>query len=411
MKLRKSLLALTLILSSKALFAYNVVDRYILLDDKLKTDQMLRPFGHDFIIDLNAAINKDLPNTISDISDVSKQNDTNKALATLNKYSNTEQAVKLNLTLGIPIFSFSIGQAKISPNIRANIDFGSNIGIRTQALTTADIIAMFPSDIPEDLKTFIGTLTAGQDIIAQCTASGTLSTNTKAFCATQKTGVYIIPSVGAPTLAFYAKLDGKAGLFNDYTYGEHFFGNLNLYALSRTDLSQILSSTQIAAGAKIELPSKKNTEMTVQADYRLGYKNDNYRVSLSAEELKLAKPKARETGSRELSYGYNALLRLHGEADYRFSAFSLMPFAGFHKRSGYGFADGVYAGAIAGAHVWGDRLGLMLKGEIDKQYFTIAPRIKVWLMQIEYSLKAPMKSMDGDVKLSAIQSVNLRLFF
>ena len=31
-------------------FAYDVVDRFKLIDDKLKTEQMLRPIGHDFFI-------------------------------------------------------------------------------------------------------------------------------------------------------------------------------------------------------------------------------------------------------------------------------------------------------------------------------------------------------------------------
>ena len=121
--------------------------------------------------------------------------------------------------------------------------------------------------------------------------------------------------------------------------------------------------------------------------------------------------KASKDGSKELSYGYSPLMRVHADALYRFSVLSLNPFLGFHQRSGYAFADGMYVGADAGAHVWGDRLGLQLRGMLDKQYVTISPRMKLWLMQLEYSLKAPLKSMDGDVKLSALQSIDLRFFF
>lgn len=71
----------------------------------------------------------------------------------------------------------------------------------------------------------------------------------------------------------------------------------------------------------------------------------------------------------------------------------------------------MYVGADAGAHVWGDRIGLQLRGMFDKQYVTISPRMKLWLLQLEYSMKKPLKSMDGDVKLSAIHSIDLRLFF
>jgi hypothetical protein len=104
-------------------------------------------------------------------------------------------------------------------------------------------------------------------------------------------------------------------------------------------------------------------------------------------------------------------MRIHADALYKFGGLSFNPFLGAHKRNGYGWSDGMYLGTDLGAHVWGDRLGLQLRGMVDKEYFTISPRIKLWLLQLEYSLKTPMKSMDGDVKLSAINSIDLRLFF
>ena len=175
--------------------------------------------------------------------------------------------------------------------------------------------------------------------------------------------------------------------------------------------NQCATASSVASGTKIELPSTKNTGTTAQLDYRLGYKNANYRVNASVEELKLMTAKTRVAASREMSYGYNALMRLHGEADYRYSVLLLQPFAGVHNRSGYGFGDGVYVGATAAAHVWSDRLGVSLRGMLDKDYITITPRFKLWFMQLEYSLKTPIKSTEGDVKLSAINSVDFRLFF
>jgi hypothetical protein len=375
---------------------------------------MLRPIGHDFFLDFGAALNKNATDVVTDISDAGKVagDKVAAAQAVLLKYDKTEQTIKLNIALGFPIFRFSAWDLKVQPNIRAFADAGANLGIRTDVLTTQDLINLFPSEVPADLKTFIGTLTTGDDVIFECNLS-TLSVSTKAFCATQPTGKYIIPDLSSavPNLALFAKLDAKVGLFNDYSYGEHFFGNLNLYGLSRTDIFQRVTKDMIAAGSKIELPSEKNTETSLQADYRLGYKNDNYKVFASVEELKLSKMKERQSGSKELSYGYDPLLRVHADAMYRYSVLTLNPFLGFHKRSGYGFADGMYLGADAGAYVWGDRLGLQLRGMFDKQYITISPRMKLWLLQLEYSLKAPLKSMDGDVKLSALQSIDLRLFF
>lgn len=304
---------------------------------------------------------------------------------------------------------------KFKPNLRAYVDVGANLGIRSQILTLADVINYFPEEIPADLKSFILTLATGDDVIAECTgaAGAGLSVETRAFCATQPTGKYIIPNLSqnVPTLTAFGKADAKVGFFNDYTYGDHFFGNFNLYGMGRADLFQFITAEQIAKGQSVEAPDKMNTEMTAQIDYRLGYTNTNYSAFLGVEELKLATLSDRDVGSKEHVYKYDPLIRVHADAKYRLSAFSLQPFLGVHKRTGYGFSDGMYAGTSVGAHVWGDRLGLELRGMVDKQYLTITPRMKLWLMQLEYSLKNPLKSTDGDVKLTALHSVDFRIFF
>ncbi|MFA6237495.1 MAG: hypothetical protein WC635_09235 [Bacteriovorax sp.] len=405
-----------------ALFAsnaisYDVVDRYKLIDDKLKTEQMLRPYGHDFFLDVGAALNK---NVTDFVDDVKKANDFQgsdaaklaNAQAVLAKYDKTEQTVKLNVALGIPVFSFSIGQLKVQPNIRVYADGGANIGIRSETLTTAMVLDLINVELPAELKAAVlaQAITPGGDILAPICP--TLTDPGAVLICNANIGKYFYPTdLNAPDMLLYAKIDGRVGLFNEYTYGEHYFGNWNLYALSRTDVFQRVNANMIAKGSKVDLPAKKNTELALQTDYRLGYKNSNYRVFASVEDLKLSQMKDREAGSKELSYEYDPLMRIHADALYRFSAFSLNPFTGFHKRKGYGFADGLYLGADAGAHVWGDRLGLQLRGMFDKQYFTISPRMKLWIMQLEYSLKNPLKSTDGDVKLSAIHSIDFRLFF
>lgn len=419
MKRMKSLVAVsTFVLFANSANAYDVVSRYKLIDDKLKTEQMLRPFGHDFLIDIGGAINKNVTTVMSDISDAGKfagdaTAKLNNASAILTKYDKTEQTVKVNVAIGIPIFSFSAWDVKVKPNLRALVDFGANLGIRSDVLTIADLMKQFPITLPADLAAAIPTWTTGEtDVVKRCKADTSLSVQTRTVCSGLPEGAYIIPTATAvPNLAMFAKLDGKVGFFNDYTYGEHFFGNLNLYGLMRADIEQKVTKDMIATGAKIEMPKKANTEGTLQMDYRLGYQNSNYTVFTSVEELKLSKMKKRDVESREQVYGYDPLIRMHADATYKLSAFSLQPFAGVHKRTGYGFSDGIYGGAAVGAHVWGERLGIQLRGMLDKQYFTVTPRLKLWLMQLEYSMKAPVKSTDSDVKLSAIHSVDFRLFF
>lgn len=403
-----------------AVHSYDVVDRYKIIDDKLKTEAMLRPIGHDFFLDIGASMNKNLTDVIKDVKDASKGKGTDaeklaEANRVLAKYDQTEQTLKVNIALGVPLPSFSAWDVKFKPNFRVNADIGANLGIRSQKLTSEDILDYFDIQVPADLKTFILSLAQGTDVVAACRANagGALSASTVVICDNLPLSTYVIPNYNqiVPVINVYGKADVKAGFFNNYTSGEHFFGNFNLYALGRADLFQIIDSVQISKGKSIESPKTLNTEVTLQTDYRLGYRNTNYSIFTSIEELKLTKLKDAKAGAKAQSYGYDPLMRVHADATYRVNAISLQPFIGVHKRSGYGFADGVYLGTMLGAYVWGDRLGLQLTGMADKQYLTITPRVKLWLMQLEYSLKKPIKQTDGDVKLTALHSVDFRIFF
>jgi hypothetical protein len=400
--------------------AYDVVSRYKIIDDKLKTENMLRPIEHDFFVDIGATANKNLTEVISDVSDASKATGTDaeklaKANEVLMKYDKTEQTLKVNVALGFPLPSFSAWDVKFKPNFRAYADVGANLGIRSQLLTSKDILDYFDVTLPADLQAFVLTLGQGTDVVAACRANAgnVLSASTVSLCNTLDLGKYIIPNYNQslPVINIFAKADVKAGFFNNYTSGEHFFGNFNLYALGRADLFQLLDAVQISKGESISAPDTLNTEVTLQTDYRLGYRNTNYSIFGSVEELKLTKLKDAKTGAKEHSYGYDPLMRVHADATYRVNAITFQPFLGVHKRKGYGLGDGAYVGTMLGAYVWGDRLGLQMTGMADKQYLTITPRVKLWLMQLEYSLKKPLKATDGDVKLTALHTIDFRIFF
>lgn len=416
MNFKKSLAIFALLSSSLNVYSYSVVDRFKIVDDKLKTDQWLRPFGHDFLFDVSAALNTDAQDFIKDIDDAAKANSVTAAQNVLNRYENTEQTLKLNVNLGIPIFSFTAWDVKVRPNLRAMVDIGANLGVRRDVLTAADALSLFnvavPAGIASNLSTAWDNTSAGGDLFSNTNCSTYFASPTEAnlFCLANQ-NKYFKPDSSIPNLHLFLKAQAKVGLFNQYTYGEHFFGDFNLYGMAKADVFQLVNYKMISSGQEIELPKKDNTETSLISDYHFGYKNANYSMTVGVEELKLAIMSERKAESKEHVYGYDPLIRVHGQAEYRMSAFSFEPFAGVHKRSGYGFSDGLYVGSAVGAHVWGDRLGLSLRGMLDKQYFTLNPRIKLWLMQLDYSLKSPVKSKDGDVKLSAIHSIDFRLFF
>lgn len=398
-------------------FSYDVMERYKVLEDKIKTQEMLSPFGNDFLFDISAIVNKNIFDVIDDAEAVSKTEGSvsDKIVAGqqfLNRYKNTEQTARINVNLGFPLPSFTIKKIKFRPNFRLNVNGGANIGIREEDFDLSKILDYIPAEIPQEMKTLIAQqpYVAGGDIVALALASNSLLL---ALAEAQGyTGKYFFPQdTSVPDIHTYLKADAKAGLLFNYTYDRHWYGYLNFYGLGRLDYKIRRSADSLARGADVIDFSKKNTTINGTIDYKLGYVNKNFTSYLVLEELKLAKFSDKKEEAGEVNYGFDPLLRWHSAFRIRFSLLKLKVFGGVHKRSGYGFSDGLYAGGEAGAHLFGDRLGLSFLGMLDNEHITLSPKMKLWFMQLQYSLKLPSKSEKNNVKISTLHSVDLRFFF
>ena len=406
---------------------YDVVDRFKELEDKFKTHEMLTPFGHDFLFDVGLMINKDLFDVVDDVDAVSDTtgNDDAKLAAAQNllrKYNKTEQNVRARINLGFPLPTFHAFGVKIVPDFRAHVGLGVLLGFRATNLSLAQIIAQITnyvgSDVPEAVLTKLNScssgLTAGADIVQYLIDTSSCGlTEAEKTAITPLVGKYKIPSdTTIPDIFNYAKGEAKVGLNFGYEYGEKWFGNFNIYGLGRADMRVRVSADAIAAKGEVaDLGEELNTTLNLAGDYKFGYKNGNLKAWAALEEFKIAQMSDNEEKAGKLNYGNDPLLRLHGEYLYKLSVFSVKPFAGVHKRSGYGFGDGIYGGADLGMHVWNERIGLRFRGMLDSEHFTFSPLAKLWFMHIEYMLKSPIKSENNGVKPSTLHSVNFRLFF
>lgn len=406
---------------------YDVVDRFKELEDKFKTHEMLTPFGHDFLFDVGLMINKDLFDTIDEVDKVSDTQGGSSAKLTaaqnlLRKYDKTEQNVRIRANLGFPLPTFHAFGVKIVPDFRTHLGVGLLLGFRTTNLTLAQILATIGdyvgSDVPPAVLTKLnscsGSLDNGDDIVQYL-----INTSACGLTADEKTaitplvGKYFIPDdTSVPDIFNYAKAEAKVGLNFGYEYGEKWFGNFNIYGLGRADMKVRVSADALAnKGEVADLGEELNTTVNLAADYKFGYKNGNLRTWAAIEELKIATMSDNKDKAGELNFGNDPLLRLHGEYLYKLSVFNVKPFAGLHKRSGYGLGDGIYGGADLGMYVWDDRIGLRFRGMLDSEHFTFSPLAKLWFMHIEYMLKTPIKSENNGVKPSTLHSVNFRLFF
>lgn len=403
---------------------YNVISRYKLQEDKFETFEMLNPYGHDFILDLSVYANKNLMDLVGDVKDVDGATDAAKveaAEAVLMKYENTEQTARVKALVGVPLPSFTVKGVQFVPDFRLSANWGANVGIRTDDVDLDDILAFVGEDVPAELQTIIadnktainGQLSATDgDIVQALIDSGVLSAE-QTLVAQQYTGKFYMPTTfgKVPVLHLYTKMDATGGLDFNW-FKNRWYGKVSLYGLHRTDYLKRITAESIANDDDLFADAKNlNSTLYLTSDLVVGYRTNRYSLFTAIEEIKWTTLADNEAEGGEVIYGTDPLLRLHGDALFKWGIFSLKPFVGVHYRSAYDFSEGLYGGADFGMHFWKDRLGLRLRGMADAEHLTFAPQLKFGIGQLEYMLKMPHASEVDGVEPSAIHAVNFRLFF
>lgn len=411
---------------SQAVLSYDIVDRAKLIDDRFKIQEILRPFGHNFYLDINAAATTEIQDLIDDadkIGDLNSgntQTDLNQANTILEKYYDKEQVLRARFGFGIPIFSFTAFDINVKPNLRVDGGLMAVLTPQKDNVSFTDILKQIgnidgvPQEAITKFTSCISGLGAGDDgknLIEICSLTPQEKAALKDAGIEEIPFIFSIASVSqdVPSIDVYAKIEAKAGLWFDYTKGEHFFGTLGLYGLGRIDVKKSANAALLLGGGA-GLDVTENTLINAALDYKLGYKNSNYSTYLSVEELKLSEISSEDNGATP-DFGTDPLLRLHAQADYNVSVFKMSPYVGVHKRSGYGLSDGMYAGANWGLFVWDDRVGLNINTGLDKEHLTLGFRAKLWLMHLDLTGKFAVTSKVDDIKVSNYYSANFRLFF
>jgi len=411
-----------LAVSTNILADYNIVDRFRLYDDRLKTVEMLRPYGHDFLINISAALNPDVKKTIDDAEKISKTNGTNQlaeAQLFLTQHNNEEFVGRFDLAFGIPLPSFTISGIKITPDLRFGTNVGAQVGTKAVPLTAQTVVDLLGPEIPPSVVDLVvnrfDTTLNGQPLLTDADCVTILKeANTAETCAILKDKYLKPDNPNIADLFAYVKYESQFGpIFNGYK-GD-FFGSFNPYLRHRADLKRRYTAEFIAKDSKLLEKDELVDFVDLVSDFMFGYKKGEWKIYATLEELKIAELKKNMVldGTRygETFYGDEILFRLHSDYTFKLVGLTLTPFGGIHKRSGYDFVDGLYAGADLGFSFWQDRFGLLAKGMVDGEYITLAPRLQLWLMQLEVMGKFAHKSEENGMKIANIYALNFRLFF
>jgi len=415
----KKILLMLVVLSFNSIAAtttgYDAVKRWKVQEDQLKTQEMMFPMGHDFVFGPKIYLNTDIFTVLSDAKGISGGN-TAAATALLQKFDKSENMAKVGLDFAIPLPSFTIADVNLRPNLRVNAGGGFLAAIESKNFTTADAEKFLGTNF-QFLVNVMATCNwgaqlagNGNDLIKAMKAASCSTTSmnpAQLVLYNAGNGVIILPIGNDYAMNTYVNLEGRAGLYFDYDYGENIFGTFNIYGLYRRDFTAAFSAGSIGAGQAAPDPSKvDNATMYLNMDFSVGYKMDELSVRAGIEDVKLTQIQDPKQGV--LGYEAESLLRVHAQYEMDMGFAKVVPFVGLHKRSSYDLSDGAYGGAEARLMLLDEALMFRVRGTLDPTYFTLAPMFKFWVLNIDTLFKVPLKSDVDGVKPPTTVGLNLR---
>ena len=347
-----------------------LIKRFQILEDRFQTSsRYLHPIEHDFFFNISAATSE----TLLDIFDEAKKaSDKEKskiekeeeAKNLINKYINTEFFLRASVGIGGPLPSFHIRSIQFLPNIRFTFSAGALLAMVGEKIN-------FKSLSPAVLE-------------------GDVAAN-------------------------YMNRESKLGLFTNYKIGERkrWSGMINLYRFSRADFLLQANAKKLVEESKVltKRSDPLNTTTYLNLDHTTTYRRGNFQLSMGMEELPLSELSNNEEKAGKLLYDANPLLRAKMQYTYRTGVFQIVPFFGVHKRKDYDAKDGYYGGGHGSVLFFKDRIQWNTILQWDAEYTTLAQRIKLWPLEISYTLKTPRKEKINGIKLSKINGAQVTFIF
>lgn len=334
------------------------VARYTLLHDRHIVESDLGRTRHSSFFDLNLALSSGLKKMIDDVKSATQNDDSLPAAANdtlkelkvyelLTKNLNTERFLDAEIGIGFPLPEFTISKTKILLNPFFTIGAGSS------------------------------------------------------FTFTNR------ESALEPKVQIYLRKEEKLGLRQFYLLDARSRVTMNLYQLKRADSSASLSSSAIAAKAKIfDINDLKENEVNYAGDLIYQKENGNSRYHFEMSEMKIIKS---SKSKRKSLYGNKPLLHLYYQRLKMDENHHFSPLLGLHYRMRYDIGDGLYAGFQMLPFT---RLSFVhLTFLLDRGFFTLNPALKTKWFEFHYSLKTPHKNPQDEVWVPTIHTIEINFPF
>ncbi len=353
----KSLIFFILIaVSLKAFGARSEVDRFALMQDKFFLETLFRPIGHEYYFDTSVEMTTNTLDFIDNAEEKASTRDANEIQNFLNENLETEHQAFVRVATGAPLPSFSLWGTDIDPSIRFKVDGGISASLGE------------PSQL--GITNFTNAL-----------------------------------------VQLYAKLEGDIGLRFDMEHTDHFYSHLDVYWNQMRDhFSQQDGVTLANDTDSLDITKAvDNSVVSLRTDYSLGYRNKSFDIMVAIEDLMVAElnDKKSEAVGRPIFGSNKPLTRLHMSYNLEFDFIDLKPFVGAYNRSHYSLSDTMYGGT----EVFFGAFPLSAYALMDPDHFTFSPRLRIWVLNLEYLLKFPVGSKDDSFNTETLHALNVRVAF
>lgn len=381
------------------LFSYvasaDFIEDYKISNDLFKAD-IFSLENRSFYIKSDLLTHGNIKSKLNEVKDLQEKNDSLEIERFISDNKNKLYVFKLNLEAGVKLFSMNNATDKFTMYFKTLYDYSVMGGIGRREVSRSDFNNFFSSEIPRDLKDFIGGLQAGEDVVLLCRESS-LAAETKSFCNNLPLGTYIVPSsMEMEVLTLLSKKDLKVGLFNVFT-SSRFFSYFNLYGLNREEVYRFVGRDQVGSGS-IYQDKVSNSRWWLNLDYLLGYNFTKESMAfISFEEIKVVDLTKAKEGSKEQVYGNPTLMKIQTQSQFG----SLTTLLGVQSRGDKA------SGYIGGEVKQGD---FNYKILASSSYLSVAPRYNYKNFSVEYSHYFPVGKL-GQWENQDLDKLSLNLDF
>ena len=203
---------------------------------------------------------------------------------------------------------------------------------------------------------------------------------------------------------------GKLGLNFKYLLKDFLRLKFRPYVSQKLQSSAILSTGSLS-NSKID-PTLFTPEtridllLDISAEYEIkkwifGGEFTNFEI------LKLRYPiKSQNSGLKS-----SPLLHFYGNYSGSFQGIHISHFSGIHLRTLYKAIEGIYFGSEMKFSFFKDRLGLLVRGRFDPEFYSIGIGLKSFFVDVNVRAHYPLRVNSNGIRTSGLYNFNLRLHF